>query len=51
VEYAFGTHAGLVRVWAVAHLDASLRPIKLDVEDIERMQGDLFPVDDEGDEG
>jgi hypothetical protein len=46
----FGTYDGPVRVFATAHMDDSLKVVHLDVMDIERAQGELFPVDapDEG---
>ena len=39
----FGTYDGPVRVWAVAYLDESLKPIRLEISEIERAQGELFP--------
>ena len=38
----FGTYDGPVRVWAVAHLDESLKPIRLEISEIERVQGGAF---------
>ena len=39
----FGTYDGPVRVGAVAYLDESLKPIRLEISEIERAQGELFP--------
>jgi len=40
----FGTHDGPVRLNAVAHLDENLKVVKLDILDVERAQGTLFPT-------
>ena len=42
----FGTYDGPVRVWAVAYLDESLKPIRLEISEIELAQGELFPTNE-----
>jgi hypothetical protein len=36
-------HDGPVRVWCVAHMDTSLKPISVDIYRLEKVQGELFP--------
>jgi hypothetical protein len=55
LHHLFGTYDGPVRVRCIAHMDENLKPVTLDVSDIERAQGDLFadvvmPNDGEEDE-
>ncbi len=38
----FGTYDGPVRIYAVAHMDENLRPVRLEITDIEKAQGELF---------
>jgi hypothetical protein len=44
----FGTYDGPVRVFGVAHMDESLKVIEIDINDIEKLQGELFPHDERG---
>ncbi len=44
----FGTYDGPVRVRAVAHMDENLKVQKLQISEIEIMQGDLFPREESG---
>jgi hypothetical protein len=39
----FGTYDGPVRVFAVAHMDETLKVVQLEILDIDRAQGELFP--------
>jgi hypothetical protein len=39
----FGTYDGPVRVYGVAHMDENIKLVRLDISEIEIIQGDLFP--------
>jgi hypothetical protein len=41
----FGTYDGPVQVYGVAHMDESLKVTQIDITDIEKVQGELFPVE------
>jgi hypothetical protein len=43
----FGTYDGPVRVYGVAHMDENLKVTQIDITDIEKLQGELFPADGE----
>jgi hypothetical protein len=47
----FGTYDGVVRVFGVAHLDENLKPTRIEVSDIEKVQGHLFDDSPTADEG
>jgi hypothetical protein len=38
----FGTYEGVVRIYGVAHFDENLKPTRIEVSDIEKVQGHLF---------
>jgi hypothetical protein len=42
LHHIFGTYDGVVRVYGVVHLDENLKPTRIEVTDIERVQGQLF---------
>jgi hypothetical protein len=42
LHHIFGTYAGVVRVYGVVYLDENLKPTRIDISDIERVQGDLL---------
>jgi len=45
-HYHYFTHKGAVKVKCIVHLDESLKPIKIDVYEIQKIQADLFNGDD-----
>lgn len=41
----FGTYSGPVRVYGMAHMDENLKPVRLEITDVQKAQGELFPHD------
>lgn len=43
LHHIFGTYDGPVRVYGTAHMDENLKVMQIDVTNIEKLQGELFP--------
>jgi hypothetical protein len=46
----FGTYEGPVKVFATANMDENLKVVQLEILDIEKMQGELFPAEETAEE-